>query len=130
MTMHVQAGPVGLRGKLFHGLSDPSRLSILEALRRGPRSVSDVVAETGLSQPNVSNHLACLLGCGLVAREPRGRQAIYRLSDPRVDALLALADELLADVAAGVDSCRRTVALTRPIGLSRPRRPSPAEAAS
>ena len=96
------------RGKLFHGLSDASRLAILEALRGGPRSVSDVVAATGLAQPNVSNHLACLLGCGLVAREPRGRHVFYALSDPRVDGLLALADELLADVAHGVDCCPRS----------------------
>lgn len=44
-----------------------------DALRLGPRSANDVVEETGLSQPNASNHLACLLDCGLVAREQRGR---------------------------------------------------------
>lgn len=99
---------VALRGKLFHGLSDPSRLAILEALRAGPRSVGEVVAATGLTQPNVSNHLACLLGCGLVAREPRGRHAFYALSDPRVADLLVLADQLLAGVATGVDTCARS----------------------
>lgn len=107
MSSNVASVSIPLRAKLFHGFSDPSRLAILEALRPGPLAVSDVVEATGLSQPNVSNHLACLLGCGLVRREPRGRFVIYSLSDPRVDALLALGDELLADVAHGVDCCDR-----------------------
>lgn len=105
--MTSTAAPAALRPKLFHGLSDPSRLAILQTLRAGPRAVSDIVAGTGFSQSNVSNHLACLLECGLVLREPRGRFAFYRLSDPRVDALLDLADELLADVAHGVAGCGR-----------------------
>lgn len=103
----VETISLPLRAKLLRGLADPSRLAILEALREGPRTVTGLVQATGLTQPNVSNHLACLLGCGLVAREARGRFADYRLSDPRVDALLALADALLADVARGVEDCAR-----------------------
>ena len=98
---------IATRAKLFRGLGDPSRLGILEALRDGARSVSEIVDATGLTQSNVSNHLACLLDCGLVTREQRGRFAIYRLGDERVDALLALADTVLADVASGVEACSR-----------------------
>ncbi|MBI2544891.1 MAG: winged helix-turn-helix transcriptional regulator [Candidatus Rokubacteria bacterium] len=61
-----------LQAKLFRGLADPSRLAVLEALRDGPRCVSEVVAATGLSQPNASAHLACLEDCGLVIRDRRG----------------------------------------------------------
>ncbi|HEX2187325.1 MAG TPA: metalloregulator ArsR/SmtB family transcription factor [Longimicrobiaceae bacterium] len=107
MLLSVPAAPVATRAKLFRGLADPSRLAILESLRAGPRSVGEVVEATGLGQSNVSNHLACLLGCGLVAREPRGRRAFYRLADERVDELLALADTLLAEVAPGVGDCPR-----------------------
>lgn len=96
-----------LRARLFRGLSDPSRLAIVEAVRGGARSVGEIVCETGLGQSNVSNHLACLLGCGLVVREQRGRHAFYRLADDRVGALLALADALLAEVAPGVGGCPR-----------------------
>jgi ArsR family transcriptional regulator, cadmium/lead-responsive transcriptional repressor len=103
----ANAQSLALKAKLFRGFSDPSRLSILETLREGPRTVSEVVDATGLSQSNASNHLACLLDCGLVSREQRGRYAVYGLSDPRVDALLAGADELLADVARGVYECTR-----------------------
>jgi ArsR family transcriptional regulator, cadmium/lead-responsive transcriptional repressor len=98
---------VALKAKLFRGFADPSRLSIVETLRGGPLTVSEIVEATGLSQPNVSSHLGCLRDCGLVASEPDGRYTRYRLSDRRVTALLRLADELLADVAKGVYACTR-----------------------
>src|SRR3954466_1627068 len=94
-----------LKAKLFRGLADPSRLGILEALRGSAMSVGELVLATGLSQPNVSNHLACLHGCGLVAREQQSRHVYYRLSNERVAALLSLADDVLADVASGLCSC-------------------------
>lgn len=107
MLTVTHAPSLALKAKLFRGFADPSRLSIVEALRDGARSVGELVERTGLSQPNVSNHLACLLDCGLVAREPQGRRAIYRLSDDRVGGLLALADALLEEVAHGVYVCPR-----------------------
>ncbi|HEX6039350.1 metalloregulator ArsR/SmtB family transcription factor [Longimicrobium sp.] len=107
MTLTLPTIPLETRAKLFRGFCDPSRLSILEALRGGPRSVSDLVEATGLGQPNVSNHLACLLDCGLVFREQQGRFGIYSLADERVEALLGLADALLTDVARGVRCCPR-----------------------
>lgn len=95
------------KAKLFRGLSDGSRLAILEALREGTRSVGEVVSVTGLTQSNVSNHLACLLDCGLVTREQRGRFVYYELADAQVEELLALAGTLLMSVAQGVDACCR-----------------------
>ncbi|WP_212744544.1 ArsR/SmtB family transcription factor [Deinococcus metallilatus] len=75
------------KAKLFRGFSDRSRLSLLEALREEPRRVSERMALTGLTQPNVSHHLACLRDGGLVQAE-------------RVGQMLALIDDLLAAVAA------------------------------
>ena len=66
---------LALKAKFFRGLAEPSRLAILEALLDGPRTVSQIVVATGLSQPNASAHLGCLRDCGLVVREPRGRHA-------------------------------------------------------
>ena len=103
----AKAQGVALKAKLFYGFSDSSRLSVLEALRNGPLNVGQIVAATGLSQSNVSNHLGCLRDCGLVSREQQGKFALYQLSDPRVSDLLQLADELLADVAQGVYECTR-----------------------
>lgn len=107
MLMTTPTTALALKAKLFRGFADPSRLSLLEALRDGERSVGNLVAATGLSQSNASNHLACLADCGLVAREQRGRYVFYRLSDPRVADLLGTADQVLADVARGVAACLR-----------------------
>ncbi len=98
---------IDLQAKLFRGFADPSRLGILDTLRNGPLTVSEIVEATGLSQPNVSNHLGCLRDCGLVAAEQQGRYVTYHLSDDRVGELLALAESLLADVARGVYECTR-----------------------
>ena len=107
MLTGVDANLLTLKAKLFNGFSDPSRLSILQALTDGPCSVGEIVTRTGLSQSNTSNHLNCLLGCGLVLREPRGRYAYYRLSDERIAMVLNLADGILADAAKGFYDCTR-----------------------
>ena len=96
-----------LKAKLFRGFSDPSRLSILEALWDDPLTVSEIITATGLSQPNISNHLGCLRDCGLVVAEQAGHYVTYHLSYDRVGDLLALAESLLADVARGVYECTR-----------------------
>lgn len=113
MPVVAHAVERSLRAKLFRGFADPSRLAILDAMRDGPRVVGELVVATGLSQSNTSNHLACLSDCGLVTREQRGKYAVYSLADERVAALLSLADEVLADVAAGVYACTRYGAAER-----------------
>jgi ArsR family transcriptional regulator, cadmium/lead-responsive transcriptional repressor len=106
MLTHIPQA-TAIKAKLFRGFSDMSRLSILEALRDGPLTVSALVEKTALSQSNVSNHLRCLADCDLVVSTPQGRYTLYQLSDTRVASLLALADELLSDVARGVYECTR-----------------------
>lgn len=95
-----------LKTKLFRGLSDASRLAILNGLRVGALTVSEIVERTGLSQSNVSNHLACLRCCGLVIREQQGRCVYYELADVRIAQLLDLADELLVEVAQEIAECQ------------------------
>jgi len=95
------------KARLFRALGDPSRLAVLEALRDGPKCVLDLVVETGLSQPNVSGHLAFLRVCGLLAREQRGRFAYYSVVANEVESILASADVLVSVVTSGAhsDSC-------------------------
>ena len=107
MLITSTTSSIDLQAKLFRGFADPSRLGILDALRNGPLTVSEIVEATRLSQPNVSNHLGCLRDCGLVAAEQQGRYVTYHLSDDRVGELIALAESLLADVARGVYECTR-----------------------
>ncbi len=114
--MLVQAKPqsIELTAKLFRGFGDPSRLAILDALRQGPLTVSEIVGKTGLSQSNASNHLACLRDCGLVVAEQNWRYVTYHLSDDRVGDLLSLAESLLSDVARGIYECTRYNTLKGP----------------
>ncbi|MBN2388394.1 MAG: winged helix-turn-helix transcriptional regulator [Anaerolineales bacterium] len=107
MLLAAQTTRVEIKARLFRGFSDPSRLKILESLRDGAQTVGAIVECTALSQSNVSNHLSCLRDCGLVMAEQRGKFVEYRLSDPRVEELLILAEILLADVAHGVYECTR-----------------------
>ncbi len=93
--------------KLFRGLADESRLAILEALREGRRTVSQVVDRTGLSQPNASTHLNCLWCCGLVEREMVGRYTFYWIGSRKVKEVLRAAEALLDDVHERIEECKR-----------------------
>ena len=95
-----------MRATLFHGFSDANRLRIVQTLAGGERRVSDVMIATGLAQSTVSTHLGCLWDCGLVARERRGREVIYRLIDGVAD-VLAAADRVLSQAGETVGACPR-----------------------
>lgn len=118
---------VALRAKLFRGLADPSRLSVLEALRDGPLPVGGVVTRTGLSQPGVSMHLACLAECGLVRWQRRGKFVDYAIADKRVVRLLDQAEDLLLGVGSLIECCPRyrRQALAHPVQSTSGRKGTP-----
>ena len=68
----------------FSAFAVPMRLKILNALRRGERSVGDLTTSIGGSQANVSKHLGVLAEKGLVEKTTRGTSAFYRITDPRI----------------------------------------------
>jgi DNA-binding transcriptional ArsR family regulator len=67
-----------------HALSEPTRCRILLALRDGPAYPAELASTLGVSRTNLSNHLACLRGCGLVVAAPEGRRTRYELAEPRL----------------------------------------------
>ena len=71
-------------------LSAPARLVILEQLAQGERAVEGVAAKTGLTVANCSQHLQHLRRAGLVTNRRAGKAVIYRLTDPRMLALMDL----------------------------------------
>jgi ArsR family transcriptional regulator, cadmium/lead-responsive transcriptional repressor len=95
MATHVSE-EAALAAKLFRGLADRTRLTILQQLAGGERRVTDLVRTVGGSQANISGHLACLKDCGLVTDRPQGRQAFYRIAAPEVVDMLSAAERLLA----------------------------------
>lgn len=85
---------------------DPT-LALLEALRVGSRTVSELVAATGLSQPNASGHLACLRDFGFVTSTQEGRLVRYALATPLVNQVLREAEAVLATAADRIYACTR-----------------------
>ena len=66
----------------FSVLSEPTRLKIMHAVCNGESSVSDIVAETGATQTNVSRHLGLMHRHGVLTRRREGTQVFYRVADP------------------------------------------------
>jgi DNA-binding transcriptional ArsR family regulator len=67
-----------------HALSDPTRTRLLLELREGPGYPSELAERLDVTRQKLSNHLACLRGCGLVVAVPEGRRSRYELADPRL----------------------------------------------
>ncbi len=78
-------------------LSDPVRQAVLITLLDGPQFPTQLVALLGVPKSNLSNHLACLRGCGLIIGKQTGRQIEYRLAS--VDLEHALRDLLRLETA-------------------------------
>ncbi|MGH2934327.1 MAG: ArsR/SmtB family transcription factor [Gaiellaceae bacterium] len=98
-----------LVAKYFRTLADPTRLRILQLLRaEGELSVGEIADRIGVSQPGVSNHLACLRWCGFVATRREHRTVFNSVADERVLTLLELGDMLLDDNAEHVACCDTT----------------------
>lgn len=98
ISVEREVEPLGLEAAacLFHGFSDPSRLSILRHLALGEHRVVELTAHLGLAQSTVSKHLACLKDCGLVDSRPAGRASVFSLTHPEaLQLVLAAAEELL-----------------------------------
>lgn len=75
----------------FRALGEVSRLSLIQSLFSGERNVTELVELTGLSQPNVSRHLAILVTVGLVARRKDGLNVLYRVSDESLAEICTIA---------------------------------------
>jgi ArsR family transcriptional regulator len=84
-----------LQAEVLRTLAQPRRLEILHRLAGAPCEVNRLARELGLSQPNVSQHLAVLRGAGLVESERTGREVVYRLSDPDVMVACGVMREVL-----------------------------------
>ena len=77
----------------FKVLAEPTRLTILNTLRDGEMTVSEIMQKTGLPQANVSKHLKLLYSHGFLKRRPNSQfvhysaadRAVFRLCDAMCD---------------------------------------------
>jgi DNA-binding transcriptional ArsR family regulator len=86
-----------LHASVCKGLADPKRLLIINALRDGERTVSDLVDELGLPQANVSQHLAVLRDKGLVHARKDGQFAYYSVTTNKIIEAMDLLREVMAE---------------------------------
>ncbi|MGV0685522.1 ArsR/SmtB family transcription factor [Mycolicibacterium thermoresistibile] len=95
-----------------HALSDATRARILLSLTKAPGYPAELADRLGVSRQVLSNHLACLRGCGLVVAVPEGRRTRYELADACIgQALTDLMGLVLAvdpDCCVGADGRRCT----------------------
>lgn len=96
---------LNLEAKLFKGFAEKSRLSILETILEKPKTVSQIVELTKLSQPNTSTHLSCLLECGLVQAKQNGRNVYYQISTKEVKKLIKIAQKILSQHSKEIYEC-------------------------
>ncbi len=80
----------------FKLLSETSRLQVLCCLKSGAKNVSEIMAETGLGQANVSKHLKMLAHAGLLMRQPQGVNVYYEIADPLIFELCELVCDRLS----------------------------------
>lgn len=84
--MNTTSFPITLNAltRFGHALSDSTRVQILTLLSESPRYPADMAEVLVVTRQSISNHLACLRGCGLVVPEAEGRRTRYVLADDRI----------------------------------------------
>ena len=97
MARTFQPETLHLIAERFKVLAEPMRLRLLNELRGGERSVTELVDATGGGQANVSKHLNLLLRSGMVSRRKDGLHAYYAIADESVFRLCDLICDSLED---------------------------------
>jgi DNA-binding transcriptional ArsR family regulator len=98
---------LGIVAGRFKALGEPARLQILNALRDGEATVTEIIEATGLGQANVSKHLQILHGLGFVARRRDGLFIYYALAD---DDVFRLCDIVCGRIEAETSARRKVLA--------------------
>ncbi len=84
-----------LHASVCKGLGDPKRLLIINMLREGERTTSEICHEFGFSQANVSQHLGILRTKGLIKSRKDGQRVYHSLASPKIAEAMDLMREVL-----------------------------------
>ncbi|MGQ4667063.1 ArsR/SmtB family transcription factor [Metabacillus halosaccharovorans] len=98
-----------MKVKFLNGFSNKTRIQILECITEQEKTVSQIVEELKGNQSNISQHLACLKGCGIIVGRHEGKYIYYSLRNEKVRDLLTMFDVVLADVQNDVACCDRHI---------------------
>lgn len=97
-----------LKVKFLRGFADKTRLGILEALKVGEKTVSEIVEVTAGkcgNQSNISQHLSCLKGCGVVTSRQEGRFTYYSIRNQEIIDFIEHADVILRGITDEIWKC-------------------------
>lgn len=72
------------RVEVFKALADPTRLKILECIKKGERCICEIIPYTGKSQPNVSQHLKVMKHAGIIKERKDGIRIMVKVSDNNI----------------------------------------------
>ncbi len=78
-------------------ISNPRRQAILDTIRGGELTVSELIEKTGISQANLSQHLAILRSKGVVKTRRDGNNIYYSISNIKIIEAYDLISEVLED---------------------------------
>ncbi len=95
--------------KFLQGFAHKIRIQILECIREEEKTVSEIVKDLDGNQSNISQHLACLRGCGLIVGRQEGKYTFYSLSNQHVRDLLETFDVVLGEVQSDVACCKNHI---------------------
>lgn len=98
---------LALIAERFKALAEPARLHILNCLRTGEMTVTELVEETGLGQANLSKHLQLLHNLRFVSRRKDGLFVYYSIADKRI---FKLCDIMCVRIEAEMKASRRVLA--------------------
>ncbi|MDO6654401.1 metalloregulator ArsR/SmtB family transcription factor [Anaerobacillus sp. 1_MG-2023] len=105
----MQTVDIDMKVKLIHGFSNKTRIQILESIKDVEKTVSEIVQEVNGNQSNISQHLTCLKGCGIIVGRNEGKYCYYGLRNQQIRDLLTMFDLILDDVEDDVACCERHV---------------------
>ena len=95
--MALKAGPdLEQTARVFHALSDPTRLRLVDLLRGGERCVCELTDTLDAGQSRLSFHLRVLKESGLVLDRREGRWVYYRLNQDQVERLASVLTDCCA----------------------------------
>lgn len=105
MTVHYLDKKVNF----LHGFSHRTRIQILDCIKENEKTVSEIVDKIEGNQSNISQHLSCLKGCGLIKGRQQGKYIYYSLRNQHVRDLLTMIDVVLDETQEDMGHCENHI---------------------
>ncbi len=89
--------------------TSPVRLEILDMLRNGKKTVTELVQLIGVNQSNVSQHLQIMKDRGILRTEKKGNYVFYSIANPKISEAFGIMKEIMIDQLAESEQLYKTI---------------------